>query len=55
MSNDTVRKGYHCVWQIHYHIVFSVKYRIALLDEEVTDIIQQTVEGISERYAIERV
>ena len=53
MSNDTVRKGYHCVWQIHYHIVFPVKYRIALLDEEVTDIIQQTAEGISERYAIE--
>ena len=53
MSNDTVRKGYHCVWQIHYHIVFPVKYRKALLDDEVAKIIQQTAEGISERYAIE--
>ena len=53
MSNDTVRKGYHCVWQIHYHIVFPVKYRKALLDDEVAEIIQQTAEGISERYAIE--
>ena len=53
MTNDTVRKGYHCVWQIHYHIVFPVKYRKALLDEEVTEIIQQTAEGIAERYAIE--
>jgi len=53
MTNDTVRKGYHCVWQIHYHIVFPVKYRRALLDEEVTEIIQQTAEGIAERYAIE--
>ena len=53
MTNDTVRKAYHCVWQIHYHIVFPVKYRRALLDEEVTEIIQQTAEGIAERYAIE--
>ena len=53
MTNDTVRKGYHCVWQIHYHIVFPVKYRRALLDEEVTEIIQQAAEGIAERYAIE--
>lgn len=30
-----------------------MKYRIALLDDEVTDIIQQTAEDISERYAIE--
>ena len=53
MSSDNVRKGYHCVWQIHYHIVFPVKYRKALIDEEVTDIITETASGISERYAIE--
>ncbi len=29
-----VRKGYHCAWQIHYHIVFPVKYGKALLDGE---------------------
>ena len=48
-----VRKGYHCVWQIHYHIVFPVKYRKALLDEEVVGIIRETAVGIGERYAIE--
>jgi putative transposase len=53
MSKGTVRKGYHCAWQIHYHIVFPVKYRKALLDSEVTEIIKETSEGISERYAIE--
>ncbi len=47
-----VRKGYHCVWQIHYHIVFPVKYRKALLDKEVVEIIKQTALGIQERYAI---
>ena len=53
MSKETVRKGYHCAWQIHYHIVFAVKYRKALLDFEVQEIIKQTASGISERYAIE--
>jgi putative transposase len=48
-----VRKGYHCAWQIHYHIVFPVKYRKALLDKEVVRIIKETVIGIQERYAIE--
>jgi putative transposase len=53
MSNERVNKGYHCAWQIHYHIVFPVKYRKTLVDTEVTAIIQETAEGISERYAIE--
>ena len=54
MSNGKdVRKGYHCVWQIHYHIVFPVKYRKVLLDEEVVEIIRETAIGIGQRYAIE--
>ena len=53
MSNETVKKGYHCAWQIHYHIVFPVKYRKLLLDNQVTNIIQEAAKGISERYAIE--
>ena len=53
MSNERVNKGYHCAWQIHYHIVFPVKYRRTLVDSAVTAIIQETAEGISERYAID--
>ena len=53
MTDETVKKGYHCAWQIHYHIVFRVKYRKALLDFSVTQIIMETAEGISERYSIE--
>jgi putative transposase len=49
MSDETVHKGYHCAWQIHYHIVFPVKYRKALLDKEVTNILMQTAEAITER------
>ena len=53
MIKEKVKKGYHCVWQIHYHIVFPVKYRKALLDEEVKEIIIETATGIEERHAIE--
>ncbi len=48
-----VKKGYHYAWQIHYHIVFPVKYRKALLDKEVVGIIKETALGIQERYEIE--
>lgn len=52
-QENEVKKGYHCAWQIHYHIVFPVKYRRALLDEGVVEIIKETAVGIQERYAIE--
>ena len=53
METKEVNKGYHCAWQIHYHIVFPVKYRKALLDDEVVEIIKRTAVGIEQRYAIE--
>jgi putative transposase len=51
--DEAVRKGAHCAWQIHYHIVFPVKYRKALLDEVVTTIVQEMVAEIAERFPIE--
>lgn len=48
-----VKKGYHCAWQIHYHIVFPVKYRKTLLDNEVVEIIREIAIGIEERYEVE--
>ncbi|MEE8320840.1 MAG: hypothetical protein V3R68_03240 [Gammaproteobacteria bacterium] len=42
MVIDEVQKGSHCAWQIHYHIVFPVKYRKALLCEVVVEIIVDT-------------
>lgn len=53
MSDNTVNKSCHSAWQIHYHMVFPVKYRKALIDSEVTEIIKETSLGIAERYAIE--
>lgn len=53
MREEVVNKGYHCAWQIHYHIVFPVKYRKTLLEKEVIEIIIDTAKGISGRYDIE--
>jgi putative transposase len=53
MANEKVGKSYHCALQIHYHTVFPVKYRKTLLDSEITNIIQETAEGIAEHYPIE--
>ena len=52
-NEGEVRNGYHCAWQIHYHIVFPVIYRKSLLDEEVRRVIEETAASIEERYAIE--
>ena len=51
--DEAVRKGAHGAWQLHYHLVFPVKYRKALLDEAVTTIIQETAVEIAERFSIE--
>lgn len=49
----TIQKGYHCAYDIHYHIVFPVKYRKALLSEPVVREIKRIAQGIQERYAIQ--
>ncbi len=48
-----VQKGYHCAYDTHYHIVFPVKYRKALLDDRLTKKIKQVAMEIGERYEIE--
>ena len=53
MGQDEVVKGYHCAYQLHYHIVFPVKYRKALLSDEVVVAIKEILLGIEERYEIE--
>lgn len=46
-------KGNHHAHDSHYHIVFPVKYRKALLDSRVTLAITQIAQEIEERYEIE--
>ena len=51
--DEAVSKKAHCAWQIHYPIVFPVKYRRSLLDEAVTTIIRETAAEIAKRFPIE--
>lgn len=44
--------GNHCAFCTHYHIVFPVKYRKALLSEEVTQKIKEIAFQIQERYEL---
>lgn len=50
---DGIKKSNHCVYQTHYHIVFPLKYRKALLYEEIVMEIKNLAEEIGERYEIE--
>ena len=46
-------KTHHNAYNTHYHIVFPVKYRKALLNHDITLAITAIAEEISNRYAIE--
>jgi len=49
----TVKKGYHCAYETHYHIVFPVKYRKALLSKEVETELCKITKEIELRYELE--
>jgi len=45
-------KTSHSSYKIRYHMVTAVKYRKALLNNELEECIKETMKGISERYEI---
>jgi putative transposase len=49
----TPTKMSHCAYDAHYHIVFPVKYRKALLDNQVTKYLEHIAQEIEERFPIE--
>jgi putative transposase len=49
----TVKKTHHNAYTTHYHIVFPVKYRKALLSNDITLAINHLAEEIALRYDIE--
>jgi putative transposase len=44
---------YHNISECYYHIQLTVKYRKALMEEKVQQVIVETLKGFKERYAIE--
>ena len=49
----TIKKGYHCVYETHYHLVFPVKYRKALLNSEIEIALVKIIKEIELRYELE--
>ena len=47
-----ITKSFHCVYDTHYHIVCPVKYRKALLSEEIVATIRQTILDLEDRYEL---
>ena len=48
-----VTRSNHCVYDTHYHVVFPVKYRKALLSDAVRSAILEIADGIQQRYEVE--
>ena len=49
----TLERSNHCVYQTHYHIVFPVKYRKALLRGDIERSLYAISKEIEERYDLE--
>ena len=49
----SLTRSNHCVYTTHYHIVFPVKYRKALLEDKIVQKIKEIACDISERYEVE--
>ena len=48
-----LKRSNHCVYSTHYHLVFPVKYRKALLRGEIERSLYEISKGIEERYELE--
>ena len=46
-------KGYHYTYDTHYHIVFPVKYRKALLSDSIGQEIKEISKQLEQRYELE--
>ena len=49
----SLKRTHHNIYETHYHIVFPVKYRKALLQNEIPLAIAKIAEEIASRYDIE--
>ena len=49
----SITRSNHCVYDTHYHIVFPIKYRKAILSSEVASAVLEIAKEIEQRYQIE--
>jgi putative transposase len=48
-----IKRSNHCAYSIHYHIVFPVKYRKALLEAPIVAALKLVTKELEERYEFE--
>ena len=48
-----LKRGWHNTYDLHYHFVFTVKYRRSLLDEQVTAHLTRISQSIEDRHDIQ--
>ncbi|NCS72498.1 MAG: IS200/IS605 family transposase [Candidatus Magasanikbacteria bacterium] len=48
----TLKRGHHCVYDAHYHIVCPIKYRKILLSEPIVHKIKEIAVEIEDRFEI---
>jgi len=49
----TLKREHHCIHDSHYHLVFPVKHRKALLSELIVKTIREIAMNIAERYELD--
>ena len=49
----SVVKSFHCAYSIHYHVVFPLKYRKALLSDPIVATLKQITKELEERFQFE--
>lgn len=49
MSND-IRKGRHCVFAMHVHLVFVTKYRRKVFDDKILKAMREIFENICKKF-----
>ena len=52
-TDDDIRRGRHCVFAIHAHLVFVTKYRKRVFTSEALDILKEVMQKVCDDFGVE--
>lgn len=53
MNESHLRKGRHCVFMLHCHLIFITKYRGKTLNDEVLQLMEQVMRDVCAKFEVE--
>ena len=53
MNESSLRKGRHCVFKLHCHLIFITKYRGKILNNEVLHTMEQVMRDVCDKFEVE--